>query len=277
MNFRRRCYEALSFIRHFRNYYRYHVHRVARQYTSGPPGNAIFVDRDKYIVPPLSSSVTHAVWLQHSAFSGHKEDQMFRRLRAGCKTFVDLGCAEGYYSALFAATADRPGRIAAIDLSPAMIKLHEEVAAANRSLTDNAIEWSIHQLAITDVPGTAHLAEFGPNLTTWYDTDGSRPVEKTTLRDFLRAVQLVPDLIKIDIESYEYEVITSSIDWLVQNRPRLHLELHSQMMRDRGKSPDNFMDLVSKYYMVVDSDPKNYHAATISRLSLVPMARLVQS
>lgn len=272
MNPKRILYEGLSFIRHFPSYYRQHIRNVARLYTSGLPGNAIFIDRSKYIVPPLSSSVTHAVWSHHTTFeSGAAEDRIFRQLREGCSAFLDLGCAEGYYSAVFAVTADRPGRIVAIDLSPVMCKLHQEVAETNKYLSGQSIEWSVHQVAITDVEGNTTLGGgFGGGFVCWYDTDPNRPVMTTTLRSFLSQVGLTPDFVKIDIESYEYEVITSSIDYFAEIRPKLHLELHSQMMRERGVSPDRVMELLLKYYRITAAIPSNYRTAPISRIGLIP-------
>ena len=55
-----------------------------------------------------------------------------------------------------------------------------------------------------------------------------------TLRSICREAAFTPDLIKIDIESYEYEVLMSSIDFLDEFKPRLHLELHSPQLRKRG-------------------------------------------
>lgn len=270
MDYRRRMYEFLSFIRHLPSYFRLHVRNVARSYASGHPGNALFLDRERYIISPPSSSVTHAVWIQHSTFDdGHREDAVFRRLRAGCANFLDLGAAEGYYSALFAVTADRPSRVVAVDLAPEMCRLHEEVILANSGLSGQPLDWTIHQAAITDRDGRTTLGD-GLGLTCWYDKDPSRPVETFTLQGFIDRVGLNPDLVKIDIESFEYEVVTSSIDWFARHRPRLHLELHSRMMRERGKSPEELMNRLLQHYRIIGSVPSDHRTAAIARFGLVP-------
>lgn len=271
---RRTTYEVLSFVRHLGRYYRQHARNVARLYQADLPGNAIFIDRDHYIVPPQSSSVTHAVWLHHtSSGDGSREDRIFRGLRAGRHSFLDLGAAEGYYSAQFAATAERPSRIVAVDLSPAMCRLHAEVAEANRRLSQYPLDWCIRQVAITDAEKATTLGAGldGKSFSSWYDTDPGLPVQTARLTDFLREVDFVPDLIKIDIESFEYEVVMSSLDYLAESRPRLHFELHTKMMRERGKSPERLMEHLLRHYQVVGAVPYNWKAADLSRIGLVPL------
>ena len=43
-----------------------------------------------------------------------------------------------------------------------------------------------------------------------------------------------PDVIKIDIESYEFELIVSSLDFLRRCKPRIMLELHVSAIAERG-------------------------------------------
>jgi FkbM family methyltransferase len=187
---------------------------------------------------------------------------------------MDLGAAEGYYSAFFSATADRPSRIVAVELSPEMCRLHSEVLKHNRPLSGQPVEWTVHQVAITAVEADTTLGEgFGAGLVCWYDSDPTRPVKTTTLQSFLAETSFVPDLIKIDIESYEYEVVTSSIGWLAEHRPNLHFELHSQMMRERGHSPEQLMRMLLGHYQIVDSVPKDWPRAPISRIGLTPLVR----
>ncbi|HMP16972.1 MAG TPA: hypothetical protein PKD72_08125, partial [Gemmatales bacterium] len=60
------------------------------------------------------------------------------------------------------------------------------------------------------------------------------------------------------------------MDWLTEHQPRLHLELHSQLMRDRGLSPEKLMSLLQERYRLLDAVPRRYETAEISRLGLVP-------
>src|SRR5687768_6577237 len=62
-----------------------------------------------------------------------------------------------------------------------------------------------------------------------------------TLQSICRKAAITPDFIKIDIESYEYEVLVSSIDFLDEFKPRLHLEVHSPQLRKRGLDPGHLL------------------------------------
>src|SRR5215211_7237098 len=55
-----------------------------------------------------------------------------------------------------------------------------------------------------------------------------------TLPDLLRKHSVLPDLLKIDIESYEYELVQSSLDVLKLWKPRIALELHVALLCTRA-------------------------------------------
>jgi hypothetical protein len=63
----------------------------------------------------------------------------------------------------------------------------------------------------------------------------------------------VPDIMKIDIETYEFEVLGASIDWISRYRPALQLEVHWAMLHARGKDPSAFLSpLVDLGYRSTD-------------------------
>jgi hypothetical protein len=64
--------------------------------------------------------------------------------------------------------------------------------------------------------------------------EGGVKVPVFTLQSVCEKYAIVPDLIKLDIESFEHEVLLSSTEFLRRTKPRIHLELHLGMIRDRG-------------------------------------------
>jgi hypothetical protein len=60
----------------------------------------------------------------------------------------------------------------------------------------------------------------------------------TTLTNIISERYMQPDLIKIDIESFEYELIQSSLDVLKRWKPRIMLELHVALLRARRRDPE---------------------------------------
>jgi hypothetical protein len=59
-------------------------------------------------------------------------------------------------------------------------------------------------------------------------------VQCTNLDTILAEHGVVPDVIKIDIESYEFDLIVSSLDFLRRCKPRIMLELHVSAIDERG-------------------------------------------
>jgi hypothetical protein len=51
-----------------------------------------------------------------------------------------------------------------------------------------------------------------------------------------------PDFVKI--EGHEYEVIFSSADILINYKPRIHLELHLDLLKRRGENPGDILDVI---------------------------------
>jgi len=62
-------------------------------------------------------------------------------------------------------------------------------------------------------------------------------VECATLQSICREHGVVPDLLKIDIEGMEWDLVRASLDWLAQQRPRIHLEVHPAFIRRQHHDP----------------------------------------
>ena len=58
-----------------------------------------------------------------------------------------------------------------------------------------------------------------------------------TLESFSSQVNFKRTVIKIDNESFEYEVILSSTGFLAKNRPSLQIGIHNQFILDRSLEP----------------------------------------
>jgi hypothetical protein len=70
-------------------------------------------------------------------------------------------------------------------------------------------------------------------------------VQCTTFEEIVSDHVIIPDVIKIDIESYEFELIESSLKFLHQNKPRIMLELHVSIMKRRELDPKVPLDLLA--------------------------------
>ena len=66
-------------------------------------------------------------------------------------------------------------------------------------------------------------------------------VPSTTLAELIAGNPWQPDIIKIDVESFEHEIICSSLSVLEKLKPAFQLEVHWRMLEERQRSPFDFL------------------------------------
>ena len=161
------------------------------------------------------------------------------------QTFVDLGANEGYFSVLGARLVGPTGRVIAIEPQPRLTPVLERNIALNR-LTNV----SLVSVAVSDTAGTAALymapdtntGSTGLTRATRYSV-GTTTVPTRTLAEVVAEVGLQTiDLLKVDIEGFEYEAILGSADLFRAGRVRtVALELHPWILERRGLDPDQIL------------------------------------
>lgn len=195
---------------------------------------------------------------QRMAYSqeGRREMREFLDLSAGCNNLLDIGASGGFFSALFASSRTA-ANILSVEPDPASYRVLADTKSKNARPTVN---WILDARAILD------QTEYAPFVSTGYGGEiicqsvlrnalecaARNNVEAmflevpcTTLDDILSKHSLRPDLIKIDIESYEHELVTSSLDVLTRLRPKIMLELHIALLLARGHDPLHALTLLS--------------------------------
>lgn len=76
---------------------------------------------------------------------------------------------------------------------------------------------------------------------------GSAEVEATTLDEECRKLDELPDVIKIDVEGYEWEVLHGAERLLDDGKPLLFLEVHLHYLDKRGISPSRIFNFLQGY------------------------------
>jgi len=175
---------------------------------------------------------------------GRYQPRMIKTLEESLRpggVFVDLGAGEGYFSVIAARMMGESGRVIAIE---PQTRLHE---VFRRNLKENGVERSVElsELAVTDEEGSAKffvtpetIAErSGLAQTTRYQKP-TETVQTTTLAKLLATKKVGRiDLLRIDIEGYEYEAVLGSKEVFLNKIPkRIALELHPELLAERGKS-----------------------------------------
>jgi FkbM family methyltransferase len=150
--------------------------------------------------------------------------------------FLDLGANEGYFTVV---AARRCGRVIAVEPQQRLLSVIE----ANLRLNGLA-NVRLLNLAVSDRPGEAilHLTPSinsgasGLHRSVKYSLP-TQSVATRTLEQVFAAEELSRvDLMKVDIEGFEYEALLGSPRIFAERRVRaLALELHPSILASRGK------------------------------------------
>ena len=172
---------------------------------------------------------------------------MHRLLRPG-NTFADIGANEGYFSVVAARLVGPTGRVLAIEPQNRL----QEVLHRNFAL-NAAHNVTLVRSAVSDAAGVAEL-----NLAPSMNTGATSLMRRTryaleretvplrTLTDIFSAAGLERiDLLKMDIEGWEYEAILGSPALFASGAIRaISLELHPDHLRDRGLDAQRIVDFL---------------------------------
>ena len=165
---------------------------------------------------------TYDIFNYHAASHLHRlEVQYFMEFASTARCLLDLGAAEGFFSALFAGMHGADGK-----------------ASVSNSVTQQ----------------TESLDDLGFTLP--------EDCPLTTLPTLCEGLGFRPDLIKLDVESSEYEILFDSIEFLKSCRPRLCIELHNDMLERRGLTGVTIIKrLASIGYRIIHTDTPRWEQA----------------
>ncbi len=159
---------------------------------------------------------------------------------------LDIGAHVGLHTLRLARRAGSAGRIVAVEPSPANAALLKTHLAWNGFANVEVVEAAVGQR-----PGEIEFAclsdaldpgSFANSLA--YDIGGSRvKVRVTTIDDLCR--DLVPDLIKIDIEGAEMQAIIGGRQTLLRHHPLLLVAIHPEAMASLGATPAQLIDALA--------------------------------
>ena len=233
----------------------------------------ISLSPEAYVLCPHDALVL-STWRFHIFSRGGRAELLnFLKLSAGCGILLDLGASAGIFSALFANTrAD--ATIHSVEPDSRSVTLLSETRELNVSRSPS---WEIHPYLVADQAGTRHFrtSGFGGEIS---QDDRDEEIICHSLESLCRTFPSAPDLIKLDIESFEFEVISGGIGWLEENRPRIFLELHWTMLEQRGCSPFELLQQLEKigYRSTNGRDLRSSKAlpldgSGVARIALVPL------
>jgi FkbM family methyltransferase len=219
------------------------------------------------------------LWLDPSSNMGYRllkdgdlESEMTegieRILRPG-GTFVDLGGNEGWYSLVAARAVGREGRVLCVEpqerLWPVVLRNFELNGFAQAELVPVAAGPESTEAEIALAPkvntGASSMAVKGGwrRLLRRHQKVLVRPLDAIVEERGLRDV----DLVKIDIEGFEYHALRSGERLLKEKRIRnILMELHDAELAALGQSRDDVLRLLASHgYREVSRDTSIHHFA----------------
>jgi FkbM family methyltransferase len=204
-------------------------------------GLPLYVTGNVHVFPP-ESLTAYLNWHHHGVEfnESRAEAQAFIELSQGRSKLIDVGAQTGFMSALFARSRLRPSRILSVEPDPQVQPLLRRARELN---TDDHIDWEIAPTAVSDISGrlvmpiSNKLHELAGKVCKSAEIE----VPAVTLTDLLDGIDWSPDIIKIDVESFEYEILCSSLTVIETLKPALQLEVHWQMLARREKDPRDFL------------------------------------
>jgi len=200
------------------------------------------VPRDKRTWAQVESGPATGIWLNlnprtgldafRGAFEPEVQDALRRYLRPGM-TFYDLGANIGFFSLLAARLVGEQGRVIAFEADPEIAaRLREHIHRnAFRCLTviEKAV-WSKASKVLFERIDPATSPDRGLGHVVNTPSASTIEIEAVTLDDFTRTSP-APDFIKCDVEGAEAEVFRGAQTLLVEKRPGILCEIHSEANR----------------------------------------------
>ena len=113
-------------------------------------------------------------------------------------------------------------------------------------------------LILTEEPGSNYIAE----SNTKNEEDNSEICEMKTIRNLSNYE--IPDLVKIDVEGYEYEILYNSIDFFKVHKTILILEIDENHLKRYSKNQTEIINLLkSKDYSLNRIENSNNYICLI--------------
>lgn len=209
-----------------------------------------------YLTKKISFTVKNETLyaLEHFTFRSKemvKEMQAFLELSKQKRCFLDVGALYGVFSLAF--TSINPKSQAyAIEPSTKPYCFLKKNVKLNSKLKIKTFQLALGRTNNKEIKMKyewQHLVAVGKkDKTKQYIT-----LKTQTLDNFLIKNNILPDIIKIDVEGYEYDVLIGAKKFLKKAKPIIFLELHIHLLQNHNIAPKKIINLIhSLNYQLYD-------------------------
>lgn len=171
---------------------------------------------------------------------------------------IDVGANIGFYTVLLSKSITM-GKVLAIEPNEiAHKRLLQNIArnhCTDRVITFDGMAGSKEEAkTIYFLEGMEeYTSVVAPNDQLTDSAITCRQVKQTTIDTLVARYSLDPAFIKVDVEGYEFEVLTGALQTIRRSRPVILCELNDEMLRKHGSSASAIVELLrSNGYRTVD-------------------------
>jgi len=216
------------------------------------------------------------IWEHHLvAKDSRKELDAFLAISRGKRAFLDIGASAGMFSALFWVTRPKQ-QCAILSVEPDRKSFQAllETVKYNRPLGSGT--WTTMEAVVTDFDGNVGFqpSEFGGVPLQTGAVNPHTRVKAMKIENLCTEWGVVPEVVKIDCESWEWEILNGGLGYLKKMRCALHVEVHMDLLRARGKDASlllkNIHNAGFRYGNGSVIDIEKTVRGSVARLSLIP-------
>lgn len=170
--------------------------------------------------------------------------------------FFDIGANVGLYTCLVGEKLST-GKVVAFEPHPANYeRLIENVQLNNQSARVENLGLSNSQRSAELTVGRNISGAGGPRVSNNCTDDKTVPIKLTSGNYYISEHEIVPDVIKIDVEGHEYEVIKGIEKALKSHAPRaIYCEIHPDKLQNLGYSTQKVQQLLVESGYTVERLP----------------------
>ncbi len=199
-----------------------------------------------------------------------QEMQSFIKLTQGKNCFLDIGSAQGIFSLVF---TSRPNTVA-FAIEP-YYQAYEKICYHQQINPDSNIR--PFQLAMGASDGKLNMGYEAGHLvavpTSNLSIEEATILDMVTVDSFVFEQNIVPDVIKIDIEGFELEALKGAVGLLNQYSPIIFLEVHPSHLLKNNQNAVYLINFINQLnYTVYDlrlkpiKKPNSYFKNRVRRI-----------
>jgi FkbM family methyltransferase len=215
----------------------------------------------RFVIPARDPTIVPG--MLNGTYERHEIDFFETTLRAGM-TVLDVGAHIGLYTVIGARRVGSAGRVVAFEPVPPTVGfLRENVdrnGAGNVTIVPKAVGARASRTRINWDPDRLGGSSSFTSGTQHVD------VEIVSIDEFCATADVVPDLVKIDVEGGELDVLTGMRQTL-RRGPVVMMEMNIPLLESLGRSPGEFLSTVlGRFRSVRFIDEATGQLRTLARL-----------